>query len=96
LIWTSNCAKLLKVPEEPPEDPAVKVPELLEEAALFEWAGVAFGRGDIYRLLLSIRKLAESLPGEVEKLRFFGKITTRTTPYYIVEVNSNHSFIFSL
>jgi hypothetical protein len=34
---------------------------------------------------LSIKKLAESLPAEVERLRFFGKILTRTVPYYIVE-----------
>jgi radial spoke head protein 4A len=39
----------------------------------------------VYRLYLSIKKLAESLPGEVEKLRFFGKISTRSLPYYIVE-----------
>jgi len=34
---------------------------------------------------LSIKKLAESLPGDVERLRFFGKISTRALPYYVVE-----------
>jgi len=36
-------------------------------------------------LYLSIKKLAESLPSDVERLRFFGKILTRSLPYYIVE-----------
>ena len=44
-----------------------------------------FYKGEAYRLYLSIKKLAESLPAEVERLRFFGKILTRTVPYYIVE-----------
>ena len=63
----------------------MKVPDILEEANLLEWGGVSFGRGEIYRIFLSIKKLSETLPGEVEKLRFFGKITTRSLPYYIVE-----------
>lgn len=85
LTWTKNSAALLKVPEEPPEDGGVKIPDILEDANLLEWAGVSFSKGDIYRIFLSIKKLAEGLPGEVEKLRFFGKITTRGLPYYIVE-----------
>ena len=44
-----------------------------------------FYQGEAYRLYLSIKKFAESLPAEVERLRFFGKILTRTVPYYIVE-----------
>ena len=40
----------------------------------------------MYRLYLSIRKLAETLPAEVGKLRFFGQIsTTGKEPYIIVE-----------
>ncbi len=73
------------MPEEPAEDGGVKVPEILEDANLLEWAGINLGRGEIYRIYLSIKKLAESLPGEVEKLRFFGKVTTRSVPYYVVE-----------
>src|SRR5688572_26099471 len=52
---------------------------------MLEWAGVSFSKGDIYRIFLSIKKLAEGLPSEVEKLRFFGRISTRSLPYYIVE-----------
>jgi len=85
LTWTSKCSNLLKVPEEPPEDTGVRFPDLLDEANLFEWAGVSFGKGELYRLYLSIKKLSESLPGEVERLRLFGKIHTRGLPYFIVE-----------
>lgn len=84
-IWTNKCAALLKVPEEPPEDSGVKFPDLMDEFNLMEWAGISLGKGDIYRLYLSIKKLSETLPGDVERLRFFGKMFTRGLPYYIVE-----------
>jgi radial spoke head protein 4A len=60
----------------------------MDDAALLEWAGVSFGRGETYRLYLSIKRLAESLPGEADKARLFGKINTRGKPYYIVEALS--------
>ena len=60
----------------------------MEDAALMEWGGVSFGRGETYRLYLSIKALAESLPGEADKVRLFGKINTRSKPYFIVEANS--------
>lgn len=85
LNWTNNCSKMLKIPDEPPEDNGVKFPDLMEEASLLEWAGVSLGRGEVYRLYLSIKRLAESLPPEVERIRFFGKISTRTLPYYVLE-----------
>jgi len=83
--WTQKCSTLLTVPAEDPEDNGVKYPDLTDEANLLEWANVSIGKGDLYRLYLSIKKLAESLPGEVERLRFFGKITTRTSAYWVVE-----------
>jgi radial spoke head protein 4/6 len=73
------------VPEEPPEDTGVKIPDLLDDARLLEWAGVSVGRYEAHRLYLSIKKLSESLPGEVGRLRFFGKISTRGQPYIILE-----------
>jgi radial spoke head protein 4A len=85
LGWAKLSSALLKNPEEPPEEPAVKYPDLLDDAHLYEWAGVSFGKGELYRLYLSIKKACESLPGEVEKVRLFGKINTRTQPYYIIE-----------
>jgi len=83
--WTSKCAALFKVPDEPPEDNGVKFPDLIDELSVIEWAGISFEKGESFRLYLSIKKLAESLPSDVERLRFFGKILTRSLPYYIVE-----------
>lgn len=85
LEWTKKCASLLKVPDEPPEDSGVKVQDLMDEMNLLEWSGVSFGKGEIYRLYLSMKKLAEILPGDVERLRFVGRFNTRTQPYYVVE-----------
>ena len=73
-----------QIPDEPPEV-NVKFPDLMDEANLLEWAGISFGRAETYRLYLSIKKFAETLPSEVDRLRFFGKISTRGAPYYIVE-----------
>jgi len=84
LAWAKACSGLLKIPDEPPET-NVKFPDLMDEANLMEWAGISFGRSDTYRLYLSIKKLSETLPAEVERLRFFGKISTRGLPYYILE-----------
>mmetsp|Transcript_26581 Transcript_26581/g.58866 ORF Transcript_26581/g.58866 Transcript_26581/m.58866 type:complete len:434 (+) Transcript_26581:82-1383(+) len=83
--WANACATLLKNPEEPPEESGVKYPDLLDDANLYEWAGVSFGKGELYRLYLSVKKLTESLPGEVERLRLVGKINTRSLPYFILE-----------
>jgi radial spoke head protein 4/6 len=63
----------------------VKVPDLLDDSALYDWAGISLGRSDLYRLFLSIKKLAESLSGDVERLRWVGRISTRSRPYFIVE-----------
>ncbi len=63
----------------------MKIPDLLDDGNLYEWAGVSFGRAELYRLSLSIKKFAETLPGDVDKVRFFGRINTRTLPYYIIE-----------
>lgn len=85
ITWTTKASVLLKAPDEAPEDNGVKIPDLLDDANLYEWASVSFGKSELYRLYLSIKKLAEKLPGEVERLRFVGRINTRSLPYYIVE-----------
>lgn len=63
----------------------MKFPDILEESALLEWAGISFGRTETYRLYLSLKKFSQALPAEVERLRFFGRITTRGAPYFVVE-----------
>jgi radial spoke head protein 4A len=57
----------------------------VDDANLYEWAGVSFGKEETYRLFLSIKKFAETLPAEHAPLRFFGRVNTRTTPYYVLE-----------
>jgi len=76
---------LFKAPDEAPEDNGVKVPDLMDDASLYQWAGVHLGKGDAYRLFLSIKKLALELPSEVERVRFVGLFRTNTLPYYVVE-----------
>ena len=57
----------------------------MDDANLYEWAGISFGKGDLYRLFLSIKKLAETLPGDTDRIRFVGRISTRGLPYFVVE-----------
>lgn len=57
----------------------------MEESNIFESAGISIGRTQTYRLFLSIKRFAETLPAEVERLRFFGVVKTRGAPYYIIE-----------
>ena len=73
--WSKNCATLLKVPDEPPEESAVRFPDLMDEATLLEWAGCSIGRTETHRLYLSVKALAEGLPAEVERLRLFGGVS---------------------
>lgn len=90
IAWTNSSVSLLKVPEAPVEGGGCTYPDLMDEAALLEWAGVSFGKAETYRLYLAIKALAESLPGEAGRARFFGKITTRGKPYWVVEVLSTY------
>jgi radial spoke head protein 4A len=84
LNWAKNNTALVKVPDEPPEDNGVKIPDFLDND-LYKWGGISIGKTDAYRLYLSVKKFAETLPGDVDKIRFFGRIHTRGYPYYILE-----------
>jgi radial spoke head protein 4A len=48
------------------------IPDLQEEARLFEWAGIGFGQEEVYLMQKSLRRLAQ-LSGATS-LRFWGKI----------------------
>lgn len=88
LSYLTNATALTKLPEAPAENQGCRYPDLMDEAAVLEWAGVSLGKTEVYRLYLSIKTLADTLPGEADRTRFFGKIYTRGEPYYIVEVAS--------
>lgn len=71
--------------EEAPAEaaPVGHVPDLLEDATIYQWAGIGFGQQELYRLQKSLKKLAaDSGSG---KLRFFGKIRGTDRDYYVAE-----------
>lgn len=59
------------------------VPNLLEEASLFEWAGIGLAVEEVYRLFLAMTGLKASQ--KLKSVRFFGKIFGTAKDYYIVE-----------
>lgn len=56
LHWAQTCKKLFVIPDEPPEAGPI-VPDMLDEANMWDWAGVSFGRLETYRLYLSVKKV---------------------------------------
>lgn len=59
------------------------MPDIIDEARIFEWAGVSFGEDEVYKLSKSLRRL--SILSGASKLRFWGKIYGRVKDYWIVE-----------
>lgn len=78
----------LPEPEEeggpPGELPTVAgVPDLLEQARVFEWAGISWGEAETFRLQKSLAKLAAET--SAENLKFWGMIKGTNADYYIAE-----------
>jgi radial spoke head protein 4/6 len=70
--------------EEPAEAaPVGFVPDLLDDANVYQWAGIGFGQQELYRLQKSLKKLAAD--SGAAKLKFFGKIRGTDNDYYIAE-----------
>ena len=59
------------------------IPDIMEEARLFEWAGISFGEEETHLLAKSIRRLA--LLSGASQLRFWGKIYGSKKDYWVVE-----------
>lgn len=59
------------------------VPDLLEDANVYQWAGIGFGQQELYRLQKSLKKLAAD--SGAGKLKFFGKIRGTDNDYYVAE-----------
>jgi len=57
----------------------------MEEGNLLQWGGVGFGEEETFRLFLSLKQLASTIPDGHESLRFWGRINTRCGFYYVVE-----------
>jgi len=84
--WCSRSLKLVKPPADPSSAPKVTclVQNFLKDAAMFEWAGVGFGREESFRIAMSLRKLAADVPA-LERLRLWGKMLGTGGDYYIAE-----------
>jgi hypothetical protein len=59
------------------------MPNVQEEARLFEWAGVSFGEEETYKLSKAMKRLAV-LSG-ASRLRFWGKILGIQRDYWVIE-----------
>ncbi|ETI40822.1 hypothetical protein F443_13874 [Phytophthora nicotianae P1569] len=83
--WCNVALELLKLKseDEAPSEPATGVADLLDEANMFEWAGLGFSKGETFRLSLALQRLAHT-NGTVN-MRFWGKILGRGADYYIAE-----------
>lgn len=84
LNWTSKVSSLLAIPTEPLAL-EIECPDLVDESNILEWANFSIGKSDVYKLNLSIRSFAATLSSDVTKLRFFGKFSTKSLPYYVIE-----------
>ncbi|EPZ32600.1 Radial spokehead-like protein domain-containing protein [Rozella allomycis CSF55] len=60
-----------------------EMPDMLEIARLFEWAGVSFGQEETFKLILSLKQLAQEK--QLKSVRLFGKIFGLKSNYYVIE-----------
>ena len=54
------------------KDKTFIIPNVMDEARIFEWAGISFGEEESYKLSKALKRLAV-LSG-ASRLRFWGKI----------------------
>ena len=60
---------------------------LVADAAMFEAAGVGLSAGEMYGVMLAIKRLGENEDNKVETVRFFGKILGTGADYYVFETH---------
>jgi radial spoke head protein 4/6 len=65
------------------KDKTFIIPNVMEEARLFEWAGVSFGEEETYKLSKALKRLA--LLSGATRLRFWGKIYGVQKDYWVIE-----------
>jgi len=74
-------------PEAPPAEMPF-IPNMLDNAASFQAAGIDFGEGEMYRVSLSIHDFAieqAKLENNFKSIRFFGKVLGTSKDYYVIE-----------
>jgi hypothetical protein len=83
LEWCSATTQLVR----PPSTSVLgTVRNFYEDAAMFAWAGIGFGREESYAITMSLRRLAADTPS-IESVRFWGKILGTSNDYYIAEAS---------
>jgi radial spoke head protein 4A len=82
-MWCADSVKLVRPPASPMPVLAA-VQNYLEDAAMFEWAGVGFGKQESYHIAMSMRRLATDTPS-LDSLRLWGKILGTQGDYYVAE-----------
>jgi hypothetical protein len=65
------------------------MPNINDEAAMFEWAGICFGSDQVFMLQKSLKRLA--LLSGASPIRFFGKIFGREKDYWVAKGQLNYS-----
>ncbi|TMW62359.1 hypothetical protein Poli38472_009852 [Pythium oligandrum] len=85
--WTTAALDLLKIKSEDEAGVAAERPpgvaDLLDEAHMFEWAGVGFSQSETFRLSVALQRLAQAQG--TTSLRFWGKLLGLGADYYIAE-----------
>lgn len=84
--WCENALTLVRQPSDPLSSSKVlgAVQNYMEDATMFEWAGVGFGRQENFHIAMSLRKLAADVDG-LGKLRLWGKVLGTQGDYYVAE-----------
>ena len=86
--WSSHATALAQVHPETElttEDlSSVEIADICDEATMWEWAGLGFGRGETFRLSLALAQLARTTEG-LTSLRLWGKILGRGGDFVIAE-----------
>jgi len=84
-LWCSDSLKMMRPSDSTASQKVLgAVQNFMEDAAMFEWAGVGFGKQEAYHIALSLRKLASETES-LGKLRLWGKILGIDGDYYVAE-----------
>lgn len=82
-----NSRALDKVPVTEDGEPITvpcAVPDFVEEAEMFAWAGVGLQQAESYKVMCSLRNMAAKQEG-CTKIRFWGKILGTDADYFVAE-----------
>lgn len=83
--WCDAAMGLFRPPIDDESPPAVVsgVSDLLDEANMFEWAGIGFSKTETFRLAIAIQNLAGK--EQSTSMRLWGKILGREMDFYVAE-----------